>query len=153
MVHSKKKTEEQRLKSQTDDNECSCTLLLKDSSDVTNITLSGKLFHTWTAVWMNVWLNRSVHWYCKSMRWHWHAGVGGSCDNIRPSKQSTMVCRAFTGVHFVEESNCCHLTSLVERWDVQFYPSLIYIHTNNSKWHLPDRVQKSKCSRAGTHPW
>ena len=88
--------------------------------------------------------NRSVHWYCKSMRWHWHAGVGGSCDNIRPSKQSTMVCRAFTGVHFVEESNCCHLTSLVERWDVQFYPSLICIHTNNSKWHLPDRVQQSK---------
>lgn len=47
----------QRPKSQTDDNKCSCTLLWKGStpfSVMSPTTLCGNLFHTWTAVWMNV---------------------------------------------------------------------------------------------------
>ncbi|XP_068680470.1 uncharacterized protein [Montipora foliosa] len=58
MVYSKKKTGVQSPKSQTDDNKCSCSLLLKGSTPFSVMlptTLSGKLFHAWTAVWMNVW--------------------------------------------------------------------------------------------------
>ena len=172
MVYGKKKTGVRRPKYQAHDNKCSCILLLKGSTPFSVMpptTLFGKLFHTWTAVWMNVRPvetvpdtgtakavtsgNRFRHWYCKSMTWHWHTGAGGSSDNVRLRKQTVKVYRAFTGVHFVEDGNCCHLTSLVEGWDVQYYPSLIHIHTNNSKCLLLDRVQQSKCCWAGTHTW
>ena len=44
-------------KTDTDDNKCSCTLSLKGSAlfPVMSATaLFGKLFHTWTVVWMKV---------------------------------------------------------------------------------------------------
>ena len=96
--------------------------------------------------------DRSGYWYCKSITWHWHAGAGGSSNNIRLRNRSTMVYRAFAGVHFLEYCNCCHLTSMVERWDVQFYPSLIHFYTNNSRCLPLRRALQSKCCWGSTYP-
>ena len=90
--------------------------------------------------------------YCKSMARHWKAGRGNSPGSIRLKKQSTKVCWAYAGVHFVEDCCWCHLTSLVERSDVEFWSSFILVHTNNSKCLLLNRVQQSKCCWASTHP-
>ena len=77
----------------------------------------AKLFHTWTAVWMNVRPVETVLDTGTARAW---LGID-MLERValflqhKAEEAEHEVYRAFTGVHFVEDCNCCHLTSLVER--------------------------------------